>query len=874
VTRLRIMSKMRLLFLAAVSTSFVCIFALEENQHSLQGHNDLASCGFELVWPPSNSIVLLVAESLAVEIILKVWGSCSEFMRPVSPSRTHLKIAFFGYPWWWSDKEGDHGFFELITFFPLSVHGNISSAAVSNSRLLFQSSEALHSGNFSQVHWDIVGSHDKSFSLWGVNLKYSKDFLHPSNHFKTSDLPNCDKFCYTFELHLLSDLSTPVTSVITWPVIKLRLAPFFGMRSSNFHPIAARYSTMPGYVCLSACGKNCTRHSSSLPQSLLPNHSPVCTPLSQAVNFTLPGPSFTLSQADDADVFRYTALNSEELAAGESRPSDELVFVSVGGTGSAQAREISVSGPGRHRLLSVIAAVLSDSVGFIFLKTVFTQVDHAHVLKMIHNFDVLSSYPFIAFRHRRLRALDEVLADGDADGSSFPLPPTQFGSIHEGILVSRAAALIMLNAAMDEFKARHKETLPAPCSEFLIFSDAWLCWCAAVLDISAIDYVFGADSSGSMKDRRDCAAKSPLYGKLVQLYEHQRLSTSHSTSPPFTERTTLGFRYFMQSLAFHLVSIPSILQIPDNEQLVDSFFVDACCGQLLVDEMRLAATPRLKPGLHPLLLNLSDALSAAPNRSAFVAVMRSGMTSSFVRGRESVNSSMSVVRRRLRSSVSATRVLGCSAQNKLNTIDNSPDADNGDYHDGLLHGREAEARLFRMHLITPAVMLSRLAQPVSRALVLATHSEWTDVFGYNPVFSKDASLAFAAPDFGIQDWHFVCMLAVSSAMRSAASSFDELSREHIACNSFASAIWQRNYDKGMLRCFDLPPNVADPVRYAGSVHAFTRYWSQCHSAADEEKLDDDPWMLRQLARALQALLLERWDVQQVRLMPHLVLALL
>ena len=870
-TLFRTMPNILLLFLAALFTSFACCFALQEHDLSAHAPDAAAPCGFELVWPSSDSIVLLAAQSLTVEVVMKLWGNCSAFLRPVSPSRSHLKIAFLGYAWWWDmDIDGPSAFYEPVTAVPLGLYWDASSAALWSSPLLLQSSQAIQSGDLSQLPWDVVGRHDRAFSLWTFNVKYMKEILKPNKAFGPNPNPLGGKYFYTFELHLQSNLSTPVTSAVTWPVVKLRLAPFFAKDASYFHHTASRYSTIPGYVCLSGCGKHCTRHRSSAHDSLRPNQSPVCTPLPHSINFTLPGPAFTLlrASASDAEVFRYSALNSDMFTADDGRAPLDVVFVCVGGAGGAQQREIGVAGPGRHRLLSIIADVMSDSVGFIFLKTASTRVDHTRVLNMIRKFDLVSSYPFIAFRHRQLPALEEVIANDDASGSFSPLPSAHFGSIHEGILVSRAAALAMLNAAMDESVLQHKDTLPAACSEFLIFSDAWLCWCAASLDISAIDFVFGADSSGCMNEGRDCAGESALYGKLTQLYHQQRLTTSHHTSPPFTERTTLGFRYFMQSLVFHLAAGPRILHIPDNEHLGDSLFADACVGHLLLHHMLSAAQHTAIAGLHPLLQNLSGALAAAPNRSAFISVMRAGFISGGVHGRESLDSSMSFVRRRMRLSVSAARVLGCSVLNNLQNSGDMPGADT-DSHDDLLLGRVADEELFRMHLITPAVMLSRLNQPVSRAFFLATHSEWTNTFGYNPVFSKDASLALTAPDFGIQDWHLFCLLAVAQSKRSAAPSFDAQSREYIACNAFSSAVWQRTYDAGLPRCFDLPPHVAGAARYTGSVQAFAQYLSQCQGAMSEEKLNDDPWSLRQLARAVQALLLERWDLQQVRHVRHL-----
>ena len=102
---------------------------------------------------------------------------------------------------------------------------------------------------------------------------------------------------------------------------------------------------------------------------------------------------------------------------------------------------------------------------------------------------------------------------------------------------------------------------------------------------------------------------------------------------------------------------------------------------------------------------------------------------------------------------------------------------------------------------------------------------------------------------------------------SAVPAFDVHSREYLACNAFAKAVWQRTYAAGLLRCFDLPHRVAGNVQYTGSTRAYAKYVSRCQSASDEkDDLNDDPWMLRQLAREVQALLLERWDVQQVRCM--------
>jgi hypothetical protein len=221
---------------------------------------------------------------------------------------------------------------------------------------------------------------------------------------------------------------------------------------------------------------------------------------------------------------------------------------------------------------------------------------------------------------------------------------------------------------------------------------------------------------------------------------------------------------------------------------------------------------------------------------------------------------MHVVRRLMRTSVAAVRVLGCSVQSS-----DSFHLVEGDLLRGTAGSSGHDTEPLQLNVITPAVMLSRFSQHVSRQLYLATHADWSSVFGYNPLFSKDASLAFAAPDFGVQDWHLLCMLAVSSMKGGAAPAvIDVHSREHLACNAFASAVWQRTYAAGMPRCFDLPPRVAGEVRYTGSARVYSQYLSHCDAAGDEgHEVNDDPWMLRQLAGAVQAMLLERWDTLQV-----------
>jgi hypothetical protein len=836
------------LYFATVSSAVSAL--LPQHHDGSYPTNTAMPCGLELIWPPPNAQVLLATDSRYIQVHLKLWGNCSEFLREKTDSRpryTELHVDIFVYD---PIQARQTGKFQAIAV-PI-VDSIPSILALANSPLL--SSAISESGSSSDESrsdrpWDTTGRHDKSFSIWSVHLSYAASMLNTlGNHAPHST-------SVVFEFHLISNFSKPVSSTAEPRLTALSFA-LLGHPSTHFHPVAARYNTLPGYVCMSSCGKMCTHQMQPrIPLALRIahlKHSPVCLPIKPATNWTLTGPSFTMLRG----VNIYSDDTSADTCDADRSCPGKVAFVSIG---DDSGQEIGVIGPGRHRLLSVIADVITDSsVGFVFLKTQLAGIDHSRVVKMIRKSDLASSYAFVAFHHRRFEAMKGVLADRDV---SLPLPTADFGSIEDGILVSRAAAVVMMNAAIDEVALHHNETIPAACSEFLVFSDAWLCWCAASLDIPAINMRFRpavAGAADGANGRGDCAATSPLYFKLLHLYEQHQLSPPSSLSAPFTERTTLGFRYFMQTLAFHLIAGPRILHIPDREQRGATFFWDACCGQLLLGYM-LPAVP-VYASLHPLLQRSWNALAAAPNRSAFVAVLRGALVAEGIDGRDIVNASMHSVRKRMRMSVSAARVLGCSVQSS-----GSFDHTDGD----LLRGKSASSshdyEPLQLNVITPAVMLSKLSRSVSRQLYLATHSDWSSVFGYNPLFSKDASLAFAAPDFGVQDWHLVCLLAVLSMTGSGAPPVvDVNSREHLACNAFASAVWQRTYAAGMPRCFDTPPRVAGEVRYSGSARAHSKYLSNCQAAGDEgREVHDDPWMLRQLAGAVQALLLERWDALQV-----------
>lgn len=358
------------------------------------------------------------------------------------------------------------------------------------------------------------------------------------------------------EIHLISNTNTPVVNIpVSSSLLNFRL---LGRPSSYFSLVTPRYTSIPGYVCLSACGTMCKGSSSFRHSLLLTTHSPVCTRVHQAVNLTLKGPPFTLH--GDTHGLSSTAHHAvvEPNVCGRSDTCPGVVtFVTIGGdTSSARAQgvelSISAAGPGRHRLLSIIASVLNDTVGFVFLATRRSRVDSARVHKFTRQFDLASSYSFIAFRKRKFGAIQGVRVDRHPSDDEFqpsddelPLPVADFGSIHDGILLSRAAAVVILMAWRDEMEQHVDDTLPAACSEHLIFSDAWLGWCAAELEVPALDFRFSASNSDDAPiSSSGCAAASPLYGKLVHLFS----SSVSPTLAPCTRRSPRGQHWAFNTL--------------------------------------------------------------------------------------------------------------------------------------------------------------------------------------------------------------------------------------------------------------------------------------------------------------------------------------
>lgn len=311
--------------------------------------------------------------------------------------------------------------------------------------------------------------------------------------------------------------------------------------------------------------------------------------------WSLSGPAFTLTRSEHApSASCANAADDDETAA---CGSIAVVSVSESAAAYGSDHEIVADGSGRHRLLSIISAVLADPVGFILVKTQRALVDRAQLRKTIRKLDLTCGYAVIAFHHRVMHV------QGAADHEPHQMLPADFGTIHDGILMSRAAAELMIMAANEHAALQNGSEPPDACSEFAIFSDAWLCWCAESLEIPALNVRF-SDAAADSEHIDDLYAKlDHLYGQQQsfanKLYIQERSSAKQNDHhapldtllPLITENPVLRFRIFVQLLASDAVASLRILRsMTVEEHCGESFFWGASCSHALANLVMQSAS--------------------------------------------------------------------------------------------------------------------------------------------------------------------------------------------------------------------------------------------------------------------------------------------
>jgi hypothetical protein len=518
---------------------------------------DSVACSLDLIWPPSDAIILMCPDSKVVVVYLKLAGNCSDFVPP---------DKFYSLQ------------FGLVAYNSGEMRTDKMLQQIAASPLTYDRTPV----NFRMMRSPLLGSHKapKGFSIWSLSLQYPWQNLDSLHH--------PDSVALTLELHLVTDISTPVASLnVPSTTLRMRL---FGKPSPHFHQVRTRYTEIPGFVCKSTCGNMCNPRALSQENLLMlqPFESPVCTRVAHALNnmeWPLHGPSFTLQLRDPSSALRKISPTDHDSVT-ECSDSSVIAVLSVGSSTNSQEQhvEFMVEGPGRHRLLSVIANALTHSFDFLFLKNYHTTFSETRVKKIIKKSDLQCSYPFIAFHHQRIHADDlESSSHASAD----------FGSINDGILLSRAAATLIIMAANDQSFDNITYGPPDPCSEFEVFSDAWLCWCASSLDIPALDIQFSAARQHSNSTSYDCAGFSAFFDNLDPL---QTLSFQENQShAPVDERYTSTevdsaqrFRLLVQHVSHKLAL--ELMNHPHSDFLAGKYnsephFWNACFSRLMINTM-------------------------------------------------------------------------------------------------------------------------------------------------------------------------------------------------------------------------------------------------------------------------------------------------
>lgn len=206
----------------------------QPDESSNSANNAQSACSIELIWPPSNSIVLLATDSQSVIIYLKAMGDCSQDVRPDinnfhAPS-LYISVAFYEN----GQRNGINNQFLLqlqtIAASPLDEDKTPVHYRLMRSPLLVKSKS-------NNLHQDTSGHHvSKEFSIWCFNM------IYPTNMRNNLGLHDLDSDHLIFEVHLLSSVASKPVELVTVPssIFYFRL---LNHPSSHFYRPPPRYNT-------------------------------------------------------------------------------------------------------------------------------------------------------------------------------------------------------------------------------------------------------------------------------------------------------------------------------------------------------------------------------------------------------------------------------------------------------------------------------------------------------------------------------------------------------------------------------------------------------------------------------------------------------
>jgi len=213
--------------------AFIALVLAQEHQQRANATYIPKACGMELIWPPSDGIVLFATDSRESLIYVKFWGDCSQFLRPAHNNSKEIHFNFLFLFYGRNSGIRDIANFERGVAAPLDTDKTPVHYRAMRSPLLVRS-------NRDNILYDSTG-HDasKEYSIWCFTLIYPHFMVNIFSGEQDFDILDSEE--WVFEPHLLSNSSTPASSVPVSPNTLTFRA--LGKPTSHFYAVSPRYTT-------------------------------------------------------------------------------------------------------------------------------------------------------------------------------------------------------------------------------------------------------------------------------------------------------------------------------------------------------------------------------------------------------------------------------------------------------------------------------------------------------------------------------------------------------------------------------------------------------------------------------------------------------
>jgi hypothetical protein len=212
---------------------FALALAQEQDERACAA-NISRPCGMEIIWPPSDGIVLFATDTRESIIYVKLWGDCCQFLRPKhnDSKELHFHFPFLYYDAAASRTNRDATLFEWGYASPLDSDKTSIHYRAMRSPL-------IASNDHDNLPYDTKGHNgSKEFSIWCFMLIHTSFMV---KWFEASHDVSNPEVTWVFEPHLLSNSTIPASSVpLSANTLKFRA---LGKPSSHFYSIPPRYTT-------------------------------------------------------------------------------------------------------------------------------------------------------------------------------------------------------------------------------------------------------------------------------------------------------------------------------------------------------------------------------------------------------------------------------------------------------------------------------------------------------------------------------------------------------------------------------------------------------------------------------------------------------